>query len=137
MIELITLIRALYLLKHNCHNLVSKISFFADHEFLGSSYELTLGHYDALVERVIGLGHIPDIVSLQINAANKLKNYPLSYKDNLECFQVILEVNKSILQMIEPLCKASLSQGFLQLLGGIADDIEIENYKLGQRTKGK
>lgn len=138
MIELVTLLRTLYFLKHNCHNLVAKQSFFADHTFLAESYNMTLDHYDSVVERLIGFGHIPDLVSIQVNAASKLKSIPLAYKDNIECFQAILHINKAILQMIESICKtAGLTQGVLQLLGGIADQIEIENYKLGQRVKGK
>jgi len=137
MIELLTLIRTLYFLKHNCHNLVARDTFFQDHEYLSSSYEMSLKHYDSLVERIIGLGHVPDLVSIQVNASQKLKSIPLSYASNKECFYTILTINKAILQNIEQICKAAeISQGTLQMIGTIADEIEIENYKLGQRIKG-
>ena len=138
MYQLVTLIRLIYLLKHNCHNLVSKISFFADHEFLGSSYEMSLKHYDSIIERMIGLNIQFDLLQVQDDAVKKLQQIPLQYKDNAECFFAILGVNKAILQLIEGLAKAQgISQGTIQLIGTIADEIEVENYKLQQRLKGR
>ena len=134
--ELAILLRTVYFLKHNCHNLAKGLSFIADHEFLGDSYEETLGHYDDVIERLIGLGQTPNLVEVQIAAANKLKNIPIKYESNTECFFIILNANKMVLGLIEKLCKEpSISQGTIQLIGGIADKIEIENYKLSQRIK--
>jgi DNA-binding ferritin-like protein len=134
--EIATLLRTAYLLKHNCHNLVSRLSFFADHEFLGDSYGMALKHYDSVIERMIGLGDIPNLVGLQVNAATKLQSIPIKYKDNNECFFAILGVNKTLISMIENNCKhEGISQGTIQMLGTIADELEIENYKIQQRLK--
>lgn len=136
MVDLLILIRMLYFLKHNCHNLVSRVSFFADHEFLGDSYEMTLKHYDDLVERLIGLGMTPNLLDVQMKAVQKLQAVPVKYKDNAECFSAILAINKVLCKNIDHLCAhTQISEGTKQLLGNIADMIETENYKLQQRIK--
>lgn len=136
MLELLVLIRTLYFLKHNCHNLVSRISFFADHEFLGESYEMSLKHYDDIVERMIGLGLSINLLDVQQKAVQKLAAIPIKYKDNAECFAAVLAINKMLCKNIDYLCShTGLSEGTKQLLGGIADQIEVENYKLQQRIK--
>lgn len=136
MLDLVILFRMLYMLKHNCHNLVSRIAFFSDHEFLGGSYEMTLKHYDDVIERMIGLGTTPNLLDVQVKAVQKLQAVPVKYKDNAECFSAILAINKVICKNIDHLCShAGLSEGTKQLLGGIADMIETENYKLQQRIK--
>jgi DNA-binding ferritin-like protein len=136
MLQIAVLLRTSFLLKHNCHNMVARMIFFSDHEFLGSSYQEALDQYDSVIERLIGLGQTPDLVMVQAQAVEGLKAIPLSYKENSECFSAILGLNKRILSNIEIECKSGkLTQGTIQLLGDIADKIEIENYKIGQRLK--
>lgn len=136
MTNLAILLRTSYFVKHNCHNLVSKDTFFSDHDFLATSYEKTLGHYDSVIERLIGLGQAPNLIQVQVSAVEKLKTIPISYKDNSECFYTILQINKSIINLIEQYCKSGkYSEGTRQLIGTIADELEIENYKLQQRLK--
>jgi DNA-binding ferritin-like protein len=107
-----------------------------DHEMLGDIYEKADGHYDSIIERLIGLGRTPNIPTINLQAAQKLQQLVLSYKENAECFSAILNLNKQILQNIEMLAKSpGISQGTLQLIGGHADEIEKENYFLGQRLK--
>jgi len=112
------------------------MAFFADHEFLGESYEMSLKHYDDIVERMIGLGLSLDLLAVQQKAVQKLGSIPIRYKDNAECFAAILAINKMLCKNIDQLCySGGFSEGTKQLLGGIADQIEIENYKLQQRIK--
>lgn len=135
--ELAIYMRFMQLFAHNCHNFVSKQTFFSDHEFLGELYGQAEGFYDSLVERMIGIGEEFDPVNAQVMAANYLKqvNYPLS--ENQECFKAALEIEKEILGEIEKLCKSGrYSQGTIQLLGDMADKIEVNVYKLKQRLKG-
>lgn len=136
MLELAILLRASYFLKHNCHNLVSRMTFFSDHAFLKDSYEMSLGHYDSVVERLIGLGETPDLVQLQAVAVENLRAIPIKYTDNKECFFAVLGVNKTLLSRINNMCNhGSLTQGTMNLLAGIADQLEDECYKLQQRLK--
>ena len=110
--------RFMQLFIHNCHNFVTKETFFSDHEFLGDLYTQAEGFYDSLVERMIGLGEEFNPVELQVNAVEFLKqvNYPLG--ENNLCFKAAVEIQKEILAEIETLCKSgNLSQGTIQLLG--------------------
>lgn len=134
--QLIILYRTKQLLSHNCHNLMARSPFFSDHEYFSELYNKAEEHYDEIVERMIGLGKTPDLINIQIQAAQKLTQIPLTYKENSECFQTIVGVNKQILALIEGLIKtAGLSQGAINLLAGQADELEVELYKLGQRVK--
>lgn len=135
MIEAAILLRNKQLVVHNMHNNASKVAFLADHDYLGEIYGKAESQYDGIIERLIGLGQTPDLNSVQIQAAQKLAALPPA-KDNGEMFSQILMLNKQILQVIEAECRSGkLSQGSLQLLGGIADELEGECYKLVQRTK--
>ena len=134
--ELAILFRFKQLLGQQCHQMVSRSVFKQDHEMLGDIYEKADGHYDSIIERLIGLGRTPNIPTINLQAAQKLQQLVLSYKENAECFSAILNLNKQILQNIEMLAKSpGISQGTLQLIGGHADEIEKENYFLGQRLK--
>lgn len=135
MIETAMLLRSKQLAVHNMHQLASKVAFLADHEYLGDVYGKAESQYDSVIERMIGLGTTPDLNTIQIQAAQKSASV-IPAKDNGEMFTQVLTLNKQILQVIEVECKSGKhSQGTLQLLGGIADEIEMENYKLVQRTK--
>jgi len=135
--NLLIFLRLKQLFAHNCHNFVSKETFFQDHEFFGDLYSQAEGWYDSLIERMIGLGLQVDPVDIQVIAVNLLRD--LNYKtiENKSCFQITLSIQQKILNEIENLCKSKgISQGTLQLLGGIADLEEINNYKIKQRLKG-
>lgn len=136
MSELLILLRTKQLFAHNLHNTVSRIVFLQDHEFLGDIYSKAEGHYDSVAERMIGLGQAPNLVQVQEQAVATLKQLPENFKDNTEALATLCDLNKHILAKIEVVCKMpGISQGTLQLVGGIADEIEVECYKLGQRVK--
>lgn len=123
------------LLAHNMHNLCARVAFLSDHDYLATVYEQADDHYDAIVERMIGLGLSIDLNSTHAEAVQKLTAIPQG-KDNSEMFSQLLQVNKQIIQIIEIECKSGkLSEGTKQLIGGQADFLESENYKLLQRIK--
>lgn len=125
------------LFAHNAHNFTSKPTFFSDHDFFGGAYGKFEGYYDAIAERMIGLGQEFDPVAIQIEAATLLKDVKVSYENNEACFQMLLNITKEVLAEIEKLCKSGkLSQGTLQLVGGQADELEGFVYKLKRRLKG-
>lgn len=125
------------LFAHNCHNLASKPTFFSDHEFFGSIYSQAEGWYDGCIERMIGLGETPDLVAIQVEAADYLKEAKYNQEDNQACFQILLNMTKEILAEIEKLAKSGkLSQGTLQMVGTIADLEEVNVYKIKRRLKG-
>lgn len=133
--DLAIYMRFLQLFAHNCHNMVSKVTFFSDHEFLGSIYSQAEGFYDNIIERMVGLGDEPDLIEIQLKAVNLLKEAKYNIQDNRACFMVILNIIKEMLGEIEDLSKTSLSQGTLQLIGTIADLQEVNVYKLKRRLK--
>jgi len=129
-------LRLMYLYLHNTHNLVSRISFFADHSYLSDAYEEVLDAYDGIIERMIGKEMNPDLVMIQVMAVEKLKALPPSTKDNTEAFNIILSLEKELCQLIEKYAvEKKPSQGCLNLIAGIADQSEVRQYKLQQRTK--
>ena len=136
MTEIAIQLRLMQLLAQNCHNLVSRSVFMPDHELLGSLYDKYVTDYDSVVERMIGLNQTPDLVQLQVQAAQKLTQIPLTYKENAECFRALYQLEKQLQQMIEMTCKSGkCSQGTIQLLGDIANQSEMNSYKMGQRIK--
>lgn len=123
------------LLAHNMHNLCARVAFLSDHDYLASVYEQADDNYDAIVERMIGLGLPIDLNVVHSEAVQKLASVPQG-KDNSEMFSQLLQLNKQIIQLIEIECKSGkLSEGTRQLIGGHADLLESENYKLLQRIK--
>lgn len=134
--EISTHLRLMYLFLHNMHNLVSRISFFADHEYLSDAYEEILDSYDGVIERMIGKNMNPDLVMIQVAAVEKLKALPKATKDNTEAFNIILSLEKELCMLIEKYAvEQKPSQGCLNLIAGIADQSEVRQYKLQQRTK--
>ena len=69
-------LRYLQLVAHNAHNEVAGPTFFANHEFLGELYPAYETAYDAVVERIIGLGKPVDLCQVQVDAAAKLPKMP-------------------------------------------------------------
>lgn len=132
--ELAIQLRFKQLLAHNMHNLCSRVAFFSDHAMFGDIYSKAEADYDGIIERMIGLGQPCDLVSYQAQAAQKLQSIPQA-KDNTEMFVQILSLNKQLIQALEVLCKSPVSCGTQNMLAGLADTLEMENYKLGQRTK--
>lgn len=135
--EIAISLRCLQLYAHNAHNLVSRMVFFQDHEFLGEVYSAAESNYDSVIERIIGLGQEElDLSQLQVLACTKMTKLPMQVSENLTFMQVILQLEKEISGLIEQKVKSgSCSVGTEQLLGDIADKSEVRQYKLKQRIK--
>jgi DNA-binding ferritin-like protein len=100
----------------------------------GSLYEQASSNYDGIIERMIGLSIPLELKSIQMQAAQKLASMPES-KFNTAMFELVLSFNKEILVKLEALCKSSVSCGTQNMLAGLADQLEVENYKLKQRVR--
>jgi DNA-binding ferritin-like protein len=131
--DLTTLLRAMQLYAHNCHNTIKGPSFFADHEYLGELYPVYEVTYDSVVERVIGLGFDPDLSQVTLEAASLVANSPMGDKN---CFQVLLVLEQELCAKCqEYISTTPLSEGTKQLLGDICDKSEARQYQLRQRVK--
>lgn len=126
-------LKVLNLYTHLAHNLAKGPSFFADHEFLGDVYEKADDHYDSVVERMIGLDEAPDIQKIIETASSKFSSLPNTPK-NESFFAVTLQIIEKLKDQIEQYCEqGECSEGTEQLLGGIADELEVWTYKIKQR----
>ena len=128
--KIAVLLRYMQFYAHMGHNLLGGKTFFQDHSFLGDLYGAYEDEYDSVVERMIGLGEELDLIKVHENAAAALDK-PESYE---KCFNELLTCEEHLCKMIEEVVKES-SQGTMQLLGGIADNSEMRQYKLKQRLK--
>lgn len=134
--EIATFLRFKQLLAHCMHNTISGPTFFADHDFLGDFYEQAAKQYDSVIERLIGSGETIDIIAIQTKAANLLNSVStLNINNPQTCFAELLKVENELSSEIDQAAK-SVSQGTMQLLGDIANEAQINIYKLKQRLKG-
>jgi len=134
--QLAILLKSLNVYSHNAHNLCKGSLFFADHAFLNDVYSQADGHYDDVVERMIGLGQTPDLVKINLMAVDAIKSHPQNPPENKVYFQVILSQCEAMCQHIEQLVKTpGMYEGTRQMIGNIADELEMLKYKLKQRTK--
>ena len=136
MLDLAILFRALQIYSHSAHNLCFGQTFHEDHDFFGDVYGRAEGWYDSIVERIIGLGHESEInlISLMEEVLGELKDLPLG--SNQEYYKGIMSLLNKSNDYCEKVCKAKgISQGTLQLVGGIADQIEVLQYKIKRRMK--
>lgn len=121
---------------HVAHNLAIGSTFNQDHEFFGDVYGKADGYYDSVIERMIGLDKKPDPVAIIGEAAQALKPLKVQVDDNDTLYMVILSIVNSVMPMLTIVCKAhDTSEGTKQLLGGIADELEVLKYKIKQRLK--
>lgn len=138
--ELAILLRKLQLFSHNAHNLVQGEDFLQFHALLGELYPAYEADYDDVIERIIGLygTESVDLLSIQVNAVQKLQEYPINPSDAIGMFKVIEHCEKEIQDYVGKLCKnPSVTEGTKQLIGDIANKSEMRSYKLKQIMKQK
>lgn len=129
-------LRAAQLFTHAAHNTISGCTFFSDHEFLGELYGTYEEVYDAVVERMIGLGQAIDLQEItRASCAKSLEN-DASKMDSTDIFVFLLSVEADIRKWAESY-NADASFGSKNFLQGIADDSEMRSYKIGQRAKAE
>lgn len=129
LIGLATHFRAMQLLAHNAHNLISGPSFFSDHDFFGALYAEYEAAYDRVIELLIGNGEKPDLVSLQAEAVGKLSS--LSQEDH---FKAVLAAEEQLQSAIEDFAKTNPSQAALNMAGDLGETSKVRIYKLRQRA---
>ena len=96
-------LRLLQLYTHNCHNLVARMGFIPDHEMLGELYAKYESIYDGIIERMIGLDLPVNLNQIQLMAVQQLQQLPSDVKENKQCFQLILQMEKQLCMKIEAL----------------------------------
>lgn len=128
--NLATYLRYMQFYAHISHNVLGGATFFQDHVFLGDLYGTYEDAYDGVIERMIGLEEPLNLVKIHKDAVADLqtpKSYDQAFSDLLECEQ---ELCKKI-EAIAP----KVSEGTRQMLGTLADESEMRQYKLKQRLK--
>lgn len=134
--QLATLFLAARLYAHRAHNLASGPTFFADHDYLGTLYEAYDDAYDALVERTLGIGEDPQIITVTRNATASFERLSRSETKTDAFFVRLLQLEAGFRAEIADLMGATPppSDGIQNLLQGMADESEARTYKLKQRT---
>lgn len=130
--KLATYLRCMQLYTHNAHNMCKGDTFYADHETLGELYPVYEAAYDAVVERMIGLGKEIDLAEVQKDAASSAseKGVPTSFSS---AFSTILSCEKELCKVIEE-ANEGASLGTQNFVQGLADQSEMRQYQLQQRT---
>lgn len=129
--ELATLLKHMNLFAHNSHNLSRGPLFLQDHAFLSDLYEAYDGHYDSVVERIIGLGQPCNLKQIAVLAASHLEEVG----DNKAALSHLYKMENELCSHIEELAKSGVSQGTLNLLADLADKSEQRQYLLSRRIK--
>jgi len=123
-------LRTMQFIAHRAHIETHGSTFFEDHKFLGKAYEDYQSAYDAVVERMKSVEK-PDINAITLEAAEtaaKVKD-TVAY-DLMKCLYGCEVTLCKLIKIESP--KASV--GTQNLLAGIADESEVRQYKLKQRT---
>jgi DNA-binding ferritin-like protein len=133
--DLAILLRAMQLVAHNGHNLVTGQSFFEDHEHFAALYADYEKTYDDVVEKCIGLGLPIDLQEVTQEAAMKASAFSTADLSNpAKGFGHILKMENELIALVEKLDDGA-SYGTKNLLQGIADLAENRCYQLKQRMK--
>ena len=118
---------------HNAHNLIKGSTFFQDHGFLGELYPKYTEIYDTIVERIIGADEKIDLIKINQVAFETMKQAGIT-DDPKKIFINLLNFEEYVCNQIEDLVQG-YSEGTRQMLGTIADESEVRQYKLKQRIK--
>jgi DNA-binding ferritin-like protein len=139
MLEIAVSFRAMQLFAHHAHNLCARLAFHQDHEFFAEAYGFAEKSYDNIIERIIGTKGEEglDIKNILKGVYSKLDKAPsIGVKENKIFYMFLLEQFKNANKELNDLCKKpEISEGTRQLLGGIADEVEVFVYKIQQRIK--
>ncbi len=126
LLKLAVMFRVLNIYAHHGHNMIKGKEFFQDHAFLNELYDFADSSYDSIIERHIGtiddkidLGKIIKQVSLELDDVDQ------NYLSN--CLIMINEI------LLEIEGVKSYSSGTINLVQGIADDLEVFVFKLKRR----
>jgi hypothetical protein len=132
--KLAILLRSEQFYAHHAHNNCSGPTFMQDHEFFGDVYPALEGEYDSVVERMIGTGAQVDTVDLVQKAYDMICKFPKA--GNADFYKYLLKLELSICITIDTAIKeCKMPSGVEQLIGGIADNSMVRQYKIKQRLK--
>lgn len=137
MLELAALLKLLSVFAHDAHNMVARVPFFQDHEFLGEIYATYDDDYDSVIERMLGLKDCceVDFIAIHKDVAEHRTKLPChEVKQNSEFFHVLLQLEQALCKKIAELTP-ECSIGTQQMIGDIADRSEQRQYKMKQRLK--
>lgn len=138
MLQLAILFRSMQLFAHSAHNLCHGSTFHEDHAFFGDAYGKFEGYYDSIIERLIGFGYESHLDLSQIvkEVSSKLEMAPSIGASNNDYYSYLLSQCEESCKYCDEFCKSGqLSEGTKQLLGGIADELEVLKYKIQRRLK--
>lgn len=136
MLELAIHLKLMHIYSHAAHNSISGPTFLSDHDFFGELYEKREEEYDAVVERYIGLYNTINFKQIETEALNKFHSMQLDFKSGVNYFQQQLMLEKQLCDIIEQYATSGkYSQGTIQMIGNIADQSEMYQYKIKQRIK--
>lgn len=124
------LLRYMQFYAHMAHNLVGGATFLSDHEFLAELYATYETAYDAVIERMIGLGEPINLVEVQKKAVAEL-TAPESFE---KAFKELLSCEEDLCKALDKIAKDA-SLGTNNMLSDMADKSEMRQYKLKQRIK--
>lgn len=137
MLNLAICLRALQLYSQHAHNLCARMPFHQDHAFFADVYNFADDSYDSVIERIIGTKGEEglQLKSILKGVYTKLDNMPdVGVKENKAFYTAILSQQKYINDEINMLVKSEgMSEGTKQLIGGIADALEVLIYKTQRR----
>lgn len=127
--ELAITFRSAQLTAHAMHNFAKGCNFLANHEYLGDLYGTYETAYDAVIERMIGLGDTPNISEITKAATSKCCQYDFQGMDCSDMFKALLDIEMTIRQICASY-NGQASLGTQNLLAQFADDSEARTYKL-------
>ena len=138
LVKTAVLFRAAQLYAHHAHNHVQGKTFHEDHDFFGGLYPAYEAAYDGCIERCLSLQGKPiNTISLASDAVDILSDLPSMPGDcNNGFYTGVLHLEKAICTYIESCTKTPMSEGTRQMLGNLADESEVRQYKIKQRLKG-
>lgn len=135
LIKVAVLLRAGQLYAHHAHNNVKGPTFHQDHDFFGELYPAYEAGYDGCVERYIGLCGQPfDGIKVGHDALDLLSDLPRDAGEgNSHFYNSVLHIEKALCKYIEGCIKSGLTEGSRQMLGTLADESEVRQYKIKSR----
>jgi len=129
LLRLATIFKVLDLYAHNAHHFTKGPTFFQDHGFFRELYSFADSKFDSVIERYIGLGGKNyDLAAFMVDVNESLKiTDPKFFTTSL----ILLEQAKKHIELMSK--DTTLSQGTINLIVGIEDEIEVLCYKIKQR----
>lgn len=130
LIDLAICFRVLNIYAHQAHHITKGQTFFQDHSFFSDLYNFADDKYDSLIERYIGT----EKKNPDLNAIMKETSAALE-QEGVDLLKACLDIISYLIDEIEKCKSPDYSQGTLNMLYGIADELEVFSYKLQQRLK--